>query len=260
MFKGLKCAFSLLLLSFSPSLFAQETLHLYAASSMTNAVNELIKHYQASHTTRVVPVFGGSSSLARQVERGAPADLFLAASDDWARYLIDKQDIGPEHVTLIAGNRVVLIQPATASSAPFDVADSQQWLQRLAKSRLAVGNTEAVPIGIYAQQVLDALDVWDGVRPHLAPTNNARSALALVERGEVALGMVYQTDAQSTDKVTTLTVFDDSLHDTIHYPLLRLSDKSSNQTFIDYVTSPVGKSILARYGFTTDMEHEQFAQ
>ncbi|ELF5342937.1 molybdate ABC transporter substrate-binding protein, partial [Vibrio metschnikovii] len=115
-------------------------------------------------------------------------------------------------------------------------------------------------IGIYAQQVLDALDVWDDVRPHLAPTNNARSALALVERGEVSLGMVYQTDAQSTDKVTTLTVFDDSLHDTIHYPLLRLSDKSSNQTFIDYVTSPVGKSILARYGFTTDMEHEQFAQ
>lgn len=260
MLKGLKGAFSLLLLVFSPSLLAQQTLHLYAASSMTNAVNELIKHYQASHPTKVVPVFGGSSALARQIERGAPADLFLAANDDWALYLIETLHIGRENVTLIAGNRVVLIQPATASSAPFDAADSQQWLQRLAKSRLAVGNTEAVPIGIYAQQVLSSLGVWDDVRPHLAPTNNARSALALVERGEASLGMVYQTDAQSSDKVTTLTVFDASLHNTIHYPLLRLTDKPSNQTFIDYVTSPTGKSILARYGFTTEMAHEPFAQ
>ncbi|MGT0150727.1 molybdate ABC transporter substrate-binding protein [Vibrio metschnikovii] len=158
-----------MLLLFSSSLFAQETLHLYAASSMTNAVNELIKHHQASlYHKRVVPVFGGSSLWPDKLSAVRLRICFWQRAMTGQRYLIDKQDIGPEHVTLIAGNRVVLIQPATASSAPFDVADSQQWLQRLAKSRLAVGNTEAVPIGIYAQQVLDALDVWDDVRPHLA--------------------------------------------------------------------------------------------
>lgn len=248
------------MLFISPILWAQETLHIYAASSMTNAVNELIHLYQSQHEVKVIAVFGGSSSLARQIEHGAPADVFLSANDEWVMYLVNKKKLKEEHVMLLATSHLVLIQPAHTAQPSFDITNGQAWLQRLNGGRLAVGNTEAVPIGIYSKEVLTSLGVWDTVRSRLAQTNNVRLALALVERGEAPLGMVYNTDALTSRKVSIVTEFDSSLHSPIHYPLVQLNDKSSTVSLINFLTSSQTKSILATYGFNTDIENETLAQ
>ncbi|MCG3728539.1 molybdate ABC transporter substrate-binding protein [Vibrio cincinnatiensis] len=255
-----KQIYILIALLMSPIIWAQETIHIYAASSMTNAVNDLIDLYQPQHEANVVAVFGGSASLARQIEHGAPADVFLCANEEWVQYLIDNQYVRKDKVTLLAGNQVVLIQPSSSQLAEFNVADPTQWQQRLIQARLAVGNTDSVPIGMYSKEVLTNLGAWDTVRPKLAQTNNVRLALALVERGEAPLGMVYQTDAMSSDKVSIVTVFDTTLHSTIHYPLAQLNDKPSSLSFVEFLSSPVAKSVLAKYGFRTDMKNETFAQ
>ncbi|NAW69085.1 molybdate ABC transporter substrate-binding protein [Vibrio sp. V27_P1S3P104] len=255
-----KRIYMLIALLLSPMVWAQETVHIYAASSMTNAVNDLIRLYQSHHDTKVVAVFGGSSSLARQIEHGAPADVFLSANDDWMTYLIGKNKVQEAQVALLASNQVVLIQPANLNLTAFDVADSQQWTQRLTGERLAVGNTDAVPIGIYSKQVLTTLGVWDTVRSRLAQTNNVRLALALVERGEAPLGMVYKTDALTSNKVAIVLEFDSALHSPIHYPVAQLNNKPSSASFMTFLTSSDAKGILTSYGFNTDIAHEQFAQ
>lgn len=244
----------------SPMLWAQETIHIYAASSMTNAVNDLINLYQSQHKTKVVAVFAGSSSLARQIEHGAPADLFLSANEEWVQYLIENRHVTKDKVTLLAGNQVVLIQPSSSSLSAFDVAEPAQWQQRLTHARLAVGNTDSVPIGMYSKQVLMKLGVWDTVQPQLAQTNNARLALALVERGEAPLGMVYKTDALSSNKVSIVMEFDPALHSTIYYPLAQLNDKPSSTSLVQFLSSPAAKTVLDRYGFRTDIQNETFAQ
>ncbi|MFV0448159.1 MAG: molybdate ABC transporter substrate-binding protein [Vibrio sp.] len=244
----------------SHSTFAKDTVTIYAASSMTNAVGDLVETYKKQHDVNVVTVFGGSSSLARQIESGAPADIFLSANEKWVSYLIDKKIVEASKVSLIAGNQLVLIKPTGADIKPFDLTQKDQWKTILSQSRMAVGNTDAVPVGIYAKEALTNLDVWSSVEARLAQTNNVRNALALVERGESALGIVYKTDALLTDQVTIVTTFDPSLHGTIHYPLVQLNDKLSSQQLMDFVQSNEAKVILNKYGFRTDMGNEKFAQ
>ncbi|WP_165313836.1 molybdate ABC transporter substrate-binding protein [Vibrio ziniensis] len=244
----------------SHSVFAKDTVTIYAASSMTNAVGDLVEAYKKQHDVNIVTVFGGSSSLARQIESGAPADVFLSANEKWVSYLIDNEMVDVGKVKLIAGNQLVLIKPVSADIQPFDLTQKEQWNTVLAGSRMAVGNTDAVPVGIYSKEALTNLGVWESVEAKLAQTNNVRNALALVERGESALGIVYKTDALLTDQVSIVTAFDPSLHGTIHYPLVQLNDKLSSKQLVDFVLSDEARTILNKYGFRTDMGNEKFAQ
>ena len=226
-----------------------EELHVYAASSMTNAVGDLAAQFEKSHQdVTVTPVYASSSSLARQIENGAPADVFISANEKWVSYLKDKSIIKADHIDLLATNKLVLIEPK-GDDAKFDLSDGSAWVNALQGTRLAIGNTQAVPAGIYGKETLEALNVWSEVEKHTAPTNNVRIALALVERGESKLGIVYKTDALQSDKVAIAAEFDDKLHTPIRYPMAMLNDESATQAFGAFLNTPQAKEVLAKYGF-----------
>ncbi|EOW2076316.1 molybdate ABC transporter substrate-binding protein [Vibrio mimicus] len=233
---------------------AKETLHIYAASSMTNAVNALVEAYQQQHDVKLVTVYGGSSSLARQIEAGAPADLFISANEEWANYLVEKSLVKPQNVTTLAANRLVLIRPSTQPIEAFDVQNVSAWQAALADSRLAVAQVDAVPAGIYAKQALQHAGVWSQLESRLAQTNNVRLALALVERGESPLGIVYKTDAMLSDKVTIVTTFSAQSHQAIRYPLAQLNDKAASAELVAYFRSAQAQQILQGFGFESASE------
>ncbi|OEE36352.1 molybdate ABC transporter substrate-binding protein [Vibrio ordalii] len=241
------------------AVYAQEKITVYAASSMTNAVNELIAAYQPKQPLDIVPVYAGSSALARQIEQGAPADIFISANDNWVTHLLNKNIVTSDKVTLLAGNQLVLIAPQSSKLNSLVVNDVAAWLDALNGSRLAIGNTMAVPVGMYAKEALEKLKVWSSLAPMLAQTNNVRLALALVERQEAALGIVYKTDALMSNKVKVVHEFDSSLHNAIHYPLVQLTERDTVNQFMLFLRSDQAKSILQNYGFSVMTGTDSFA-
>lgn len=241
------------------SVYAQEKITVYAASSMTNAVNELIAAYQPKQPLDIVPVYAGSSALARQIEQGAPADIFISANDNWVTHLLNKNIVTSDKVTLLAGNQLVLIAPQSSKLNSLVVNDVAAWLDALNGSRLAIGNTMAVPVGMYAKEALEKLKVWSSLAPMLAQTNNVRLVLALVERQEAALGVVYKTDALMSNKVKVVHEFDSSLHSAIHYPLVQLTERDTVNQFMLFLRSDQAKSILQNYGFSVITGTDSFA-
>lgn len=241
------------------AVYAQEKITIYAASSMTNAVNELIAAYQPKQPLDIVPVYAGSSALARQIEQGAPADIFISANDNWVTHLLNKNIVTSDKVTLLAGNQLVLIAPQSSKLNSLVVNDVAAWLDALNGSRLAIGNTMAVPVGMYAKEALEKLKVWSSLAPMLAQTNNVRLALALVERQEAALGIVYKTDALMSNKVKVVHEFDSSLHSAIHYPLVQLTERDTVNQFMLFLRSDQAKSILQNYGFSVMTGTDSFA-
>lgn len=229
-----------------------EKLKVYAASSMTNAVGELIDTFSKNSGIKVVSVFGGSSSIARQIEHGAPVDVFISANTLWVDYLIEQKVINEASRTNIASNRLVVIQNKTLEAGEgFELENDSEWLRLLNEGRLAIGNTQSVPVGIYSKQVLENLEVWNSVLTSLAPVNNVRQVLALVERGETPLGIVYKTDALQSDKVRVIAEVDSSLHQQIVYPMVIVKPSKASVGFSAFVKSPQGKAILQHYGFDT---------
>ncbi|ASG01909.1 molybdate ABC transporter substrate-binding protein [Vibrio anguillarum] len=241
------------------AVYAQEKITVYAASSMTNAVNELIAAYQPKQPLDIVPVYAGSSALARQIEQGAPADIFISANDNWVTHLLNKNIVTSDKVTLLAGNQLVLIAPQSSKLNSLVVNDVAAWLDALNGSRLAIGNTMAVPVGMYAKEALEKLKLWSSLAPMLAQTNNVRLALALVERQEAALGIVYKTDALMSNKVKVVHEFDSSLHSAIHYPLVQLTERDTVNQFMLFLRSDQAKSILQNYGFSVMTGTDSFA-
>lgn len=241
------------------AVYAQEKITVYAASSMTNAVNELIAAYQPKQPLDIVPVYAGSSALARQIEQGAPADIFISANYNWVTHLLNKNIVTSDKVTLLAGNQLVLIAPQSSKLNSLVVNDVAAWLDALNGSRLAIGNTMAVPVGMYAKEALEKLKVWSSLAPMLAQTNNVRLALALVERQEAALGIVYNTDALMSNKVKVVHEFDSSLHSAIHYPLVQLTERDTVNQFMLFLRSDQAKSILQNYGFSVMTGTDSFA-
>ncbi|MBY7666698.1 molybdate ABC transporter substrate-binding protein [Vibrio anguillarum] len=241
------------------AVYAQEKITVYAASSMTNAVNELIAAYQPKQPLDIVPVYAGSSALARQIEQGAPADIFISANDNWVTHLLNKNIVTSDKVTLLAGNQLVLIAPQSSKLNSLVVNDVAAWLDALNGSRLAIGNTMAVPVGMYAKEALEKLKVWSSLAPMLAQTNNVRLALALVERQEAALGIVYKTDALMSNKVKVVHEFDSSLHSAIHYPLVQLTERDTVNQFMLFLRRDQAKSILQNYGFSVMTGTDSFA-
>lgn len=241
------------------AVYAQEKITVYAASSMTNAVNELIAAYQPKQPLDIVPVYAGSSALARQIEQGAPADIFISANDNWVTHLLNKNIVTSDKVTMLAGNQLVLIAPQSSKLNSLVVNDVAAWLDALNGSRLAIGNTMAVPVGMYAKEALEKLKVWSSLAPMLAQTNNVRLVLALVERQEAALGIVYKTDALMSNKVKVVHEFDSSLHSAIHYPLVQLTERDTVNQFMLFLRSDQAKSILQNYGFSVITGTDSFA-
>lgn len=232
----------------STHLLAAEKLRVYAASSMTNAVNLLVEEFEKDHSVDVIPVYASTSSLVRQIERGAPADIFISANEKWMTHLVDRKLVSSDNVTNLCKNELVLISPKD-TSVTLDLSQGNQWAKLLTNERLAVGNTMSVPAGIYAKEALETLGVWDDVKTRLAPSNNVRMALALVERSEAKLGIVYKTDALLSKEVNLVSMFPSDLHTPIRYPVAKLNDKVVAEEFYTFLKSEKAKDILNSFGF-----------
>ncbi|HDM8173623.1 TPA: molybdate ABC transporter substrate-binding protein [Vibrio harveyi] len=237
------------ILSVSSAANAATELKVYAASSMTNAVNDIAQQFETKYDVTVTPVYGGSSSIARQILNGAPADIFISANTKWMDYLVKSKAVKNDSVTNLVRNSLVLIAPKASTIQPFDFSDANAWNQALEGNRLALGNPVSVPAGMYAKESLTNLGVWKKLERQIAPAKNVRLALALVERGEAPLGVVYKTDALLTDKVKVVGEFANDTHADIIYPAAIVKDSTQSEQFFEYLKSDDAKKVFAQYGF-----------
>ncbi|ELI6425875.1 molybdate ABC transporter substrate-binding protein [Vibrio harveyi] len=237
------------ILSVSSAANAATELKVYVASSMTNAVNDIAQQFETKYDVTVTPVYGGSSSIARQILNGAPADIFISANTKWMDYLVKSKAVKNDSVTNLVRNSLVLIAPKASTIEPFDFSDANAWNQALEGNRLALGNPVSVPAGMYAKESLTNLGVWKKLERQIAPAKNVRLALALVERGEAPLGVVYKTDALLTDKVKVVGEFANDTHADIIYPAAIVKDSTQSEQFFEYLKSDDAKKVFAQYGF-----------
>jgi molybdate transport system substrate-binding protein len=224
----------------------------FAASSLQTSLTRIAADWKARTGQAVTLSFAASSQLARQIEQGAPADLFLSADLDWmgwaqARKLID---VGSRRN--IAGNALVLIEPADART-DLAIAPGFPLAAALGDSRLAMGMPQTVPAGRYSQLALQSLGIWDKVAPHVAGVENVRAALALVARGEARFGIVYLSDARSDPRVRVVGTFPPESHPAVIYPaaLTAGSVHPAARAFLDHLGSAPAQAILAAEGFET---------
>ena len=222
----------------------------FAAASLTDAMQQIGKNYEASTRRKVTFSFAGSMILARQIEASAGVDLFISADVESMDYLDGKGLIAKNSRVDLLANRLVLIAPA-ASKTALTIARGFPLAQALMGGRLAVANTETVPAGRYARAALIALGAWDGVKMALAQGEDVRATLAYVARGEAPLGIVYATDARAEPRVRVVAAFPDSSHEPIIYPAAMTRDaKPDARGFLTYLKSPAARNILERAGFT----------
>ncbi|BDM62848.1 molybdate ABC transporter substrate-binding protein [Shewanella sp. NFH-SH190041] len=231
--------------------FAKEKVTVFAAASLTNALSEIGQQFDKTHDTDVVFSFASSSTLARQIAQGAPADIFLSANQKWMDYLVDEHAVDtPTRVTLLK-NTLVLIAPKNSKLQHVPLNPDWDIKASLDGSRMAVGNPDHVPAGRYAEQALKNLGLWQQAQPLLASANNVRAALALVERGEAPLGIVYGTDAQIAKDVKVVATFPATSHKPIEYPLVLVNQKPNNAShaFYNYLQGQAAKAVFLKYGF-----------
>lgn len=232
---------------------ADDAITIFGAASLTDALSEIATDYEAETGEAVRLSFASSSTLARQIESGAPAQIYGSAAERWMDYAEERELIESASRVSPIGNRLVLIVPADSALQDVAIAPDFDLLDLLgADGRLAVGDPDHVPAGIYARQSLEALGVWADIEPRLARAENVRSALALVELGEAPLGIVYETDAAISDKVRIVGVFPEESHDPVTYPFAIVAGQASPavQALFDYITGEAGLTVFARYGFS----------
>lgn len=223
-----------------------------AAASLQDALNQAADDWARRGHARPVLSFAASSALARQIGSGAPADLFISADEPWMDDVARKGLIAPRTRQTLLGNRLALIAPAgrpvrLAIRRGFPIATALGG-----SGRLAIADPDAVPAGKYGKAALTSLAVWPAVSNRLARAENVRAALALVERGEAPLGIVYATDARASRQVQLVGLFPATSHPPITYPIARLksSRNPAGEAFRRFLLSARGKAIFARHGFS----------
>ncbi|MGH8686535.1 MAG: molybdate ABC transporter substrate-binding protein [Burkholderiales bacterium] len=227
---------------------AQSPVVVFAAASLKNALDE-------AATRAPVPAvvsYASSSTLAKQIANGAPAEIFISADLQWMDYLEKRDRVRKGSRGNLLGNRLVLIAPAASAAratieAGFPIA---RLLGR--QGRLALGDPTHVPAGKYAKAALESLGVWDSVKGRLAPAENVRAALALVARAEAPLGVVYSTDAAAEPRVRVVGTFPERSHPPIIYPvaIMKTAKGERADLFLEYLDSPTARGIFKKYGFT----------
>jgi molybdate transport system substrate-binding protein len=222
----------------------------FAAASLTNALQELGDGFTKETSIPVRFSFAASSALARQIENGAPADVFLSAAVEWMDYLQARNLIQRDTRHDVLGNRLVLIAPAD-SKIDLKIAPRFPLAKALGTGRLATGDPDSVPVGRYARESLTTLGVWNDVSDRMVRADSVRSALAFVDRGEALLGIVYETDALVDKRVRVVGVFPENSHLPIIYPIaLTRAAKPNAAGFVAYIRGPAGDAAFKAYGFT----------
>jgi len=222
----------------------------FAASSAAGAVDEITEIYASRGHGEVRAAFASSSALARQIVAGAPADIYISASPEWMDYLAGAHAIEPESRVDLVTNELVLIAPAD-SRLSLHIEPGFPLAEGLVRGRLAIGDPEHVPAGIYAKAALIDLGVWPALIDRLALTADVRAALTLVERGEAPAGIVYATDAAISSQVRVLGAFPVDSHPPISYPAVVVADgdRPEVRSFFAFLTSAEAATVFARYGF-----------
>lgn len=223
-------------------------LTVFAAASTQQAVDAVLAKCPEVIARPCRGVFAASSTLARQIASGAPADIYISANLKWMRYLVDNRFIVAERVRVLASNRLVVVAPRTLDVAVPNDAALVAWLGR---DRIAVGDPAHVPAGIYAEQALRRLGAWDALQGRLLRMPNVRAALAVVARAEANAGIVYATDAAVSADVKIVYRFSSSLHDPIRYPIAPVQGRkdAAIEKLIALFVSATGKAAFSQVGF-----------
>lgn len=224
---------------------------IFAAASLKNALDDIGAAWGREGKPPVRVSLAASNTLAKQIEQGAPADLFFSADLDWMDYLARKSLIRPQSRINLLANSIVLIAPKDATVS-LAVGQGMDLARALGGGRLAMGNVDAVPAGKYGKAALEKLGAWEGVRDRIAQAESVRAALLLVSRGEAPLGIVYATDAAADPNVKVVGTFPEGSHPPIVYPVAVLKDSGNPDAgaFLDFLRGPVAAAAFRRQGFS----------
>ena len=223
----------------------------FAAASMKNALDDIDSAFTTKTGIKVVASYDASSALMKQIEGGAPADVFTSADLKWMDYGAQKKLIKDDTRVNLLGNELVLIAPKDSKIDNVIIAPGLDLAKLAGDGRIAVGDVAAVPVGIYAKAALEKLGIWPSVEAKMAMTANVRAGLILVARGEAPLGIVYATDAKVESGVKVIGVFPESSHDPIIYPVAATVGAKPDATpYLAFLRSQAAKTIFEGYGFT----------
>jgi molybdate transport system substrate-binding protein len=228
----------------------EKSITVFAAASMKNALDEVDALFTKQSGIKVVASYAASSALMKQIEQGAPADVFLSADIDWMDYGVKHDLIKTDTRKDLLGNRLVLIAAKDSKIGDVKIAPGFDLAALAGSGRIATGDVRAVPAGLYAKAALEKLGIWSSVEPKLAMADNVRAALVLVSRGEAPLGIVYETDAKIEPSVKIVGVFPEDSHPPIIYPVaMTKSAKPDAAQYLTFLTTPAAKAVFEHYGF-----------
>jgi molybdate transport system substrate-binding protein len=249
---ALRCLLGALILAHAVSAAsAQERMLVFAAASMKNALDEVNAAFTRQTGTAVSASYAATSALMKQIEQGAPADVFMSADLDWMRYGIERKLVRAETSVDLLGNRLVLIAPAGAAVPPVTIAPGIDLAALAGNGRIVTGDVRAVPVGRYAKAALESLGTWSSVQGRLAAVENVRVALALVARGEASLGIVYATDARAEPNVKVVGTFPPESHPAVVYRVaLTGAAKPRARHYLSFLRGPSARAIFEAHGFS----------
>jgi molybdate transport system substrate-binding protein len=236
--------------SASPARAQDKSITVFAAASMKNALDEIDSAFTARTGFKVIASYAASSVLARQIEQGAPADIFISADTDWMDYAIDKKAVNKTTRINLLGNSLVLIAPKDSAINQVTIGQGFDLARLAGNSRIATGDVNSVPVGKYAKASLQKLGAWQAAEPKFAMAESVRAALLLVARGEVALGIVYATDARIESGVKVVGTFPADSHPPIIYPVAATTAaKPEANSYLAFLRTRAAKAIFEKYGF-----------
>jgi molybdate transport system substrate-binding protein len=248
---GLFTAFVILLGAMQSPAFADDkTLTVFAAASMKNALDEVDAAYTAKTGVKINASYAASSTLAKQIEQGAPADVFVSADTDWMDYAIKQKNINEQTRVNLLGNSIVLIAPKDSKIDNVNIGPGFDLAKLAGDGKIATGDVKAVPVGKYAKAALEKLGAWQAAEPKFAMAESVRAALTLVARGEAVLGIVYSTDAKVEPDVKIVGTFPADTHPPIIYPVAATTTaKPETSDYLAFLRTSAAKAILEKYGF-----------
>jgi molybdate transport system substrate-binding protein len=229
----------------------EKTLTVFAAASMKNALDDVDAAYTRKTGIKLAVSYAASSALMKQIEQGAPADVFVSADLDWMGYGSQKKVIRDDTRVNLLGNKIVLIAPKDSKLADVAIGPGFDLAKLAGDGRVTTGDVKAVPVGKYAKAALEKLGAWTAAEPKMAMAENVRAALALVARGEAALGIVYETDAKVEPGVKIIGYFPADSHPPITYPVAATTAaKPETSGYLAFLRSQTAKTIFEKYGFS----------
>src|SRR5260370_2507839 len=249
---GFFVAFTVLLgASYSPAAAEDKTLTVFAAASMKNALDDVDAAYTAKTGVKITVSYAASSALARQIEQGAPADVFVSADTDWMDYATARKNINEPTQGNLPANSIVLIAPKDSKIGDVTIGPGFDLAKLAGDGKIATGDVKAVPVGKYARAALQKLGAWQAAEPKFAMGDSVRAALTLVARGEAALGIVYSTDAKVEPGVKIVGTFPADSHPSIIYPVAATTTaRAQAADYLAFLRSSAAKTVFEKYGFT----------